>query len=66
MRIRGIYKRVGGVFMEVDKQFIDIFFKYQESMMQHLKDITKNQIIILDTLGHVLDALKKLNKNESN
>ena len=52
--------------MEVDKQFIDIFFKYQERMMQHLKDMTENQIIILDTLGHVLDALESHNKNEPN
>ena len=52
--------------MEVDKKFIDVFFKYQERMMQHLKDMTENQIIILDTLGHVLDALKKFNNNEPN
>ena len=51
--------------MEVDKEIIDLVFKYQDRMMQLLRDMAENQITILDTLGHVVDALKKLNKNES-
>ena len=52
--------------MEVDKKVMDAFFKCQDKIIEHLNKMTENQIIILDTLGHVLDALEKLNKNESN